>query len=268
MLAERRPVPAVLRARARRSARMRGMLITAAIVLVVSNLVDLSAIASVGSACSLVIFLLVGVAAYRLRAEIGARTRDRARGDRRDGDRARLLRRRHAPQRTARRSSRSSRSPASRSSSTWSGSASAAGPRARPRPPPRKRSSVSGTGDPEAAPPPAGARRRSDRYEFLLRFARAGHEAGYPTADLEERVLALAGAVGLEDAQISVTPTVIDVTVGSLRAQRSYTLRVRPSTVDLDASRSSTTSSGTSSTVASASIPRSRRWRPCATSRC
>ena len=57
--------------------------------------------------------------------------------------------------------------------------------------------------------------------ELLLRFARAGHEAGYPTADLEERVLALARAVGLEDAQISVTPTVIDVTVGSLRAQRS-----------------------------------------------
>ena len=49
-----------------------GMLITAAIVLVVSNLVDLSAIASVGSACSLVIFLLVGVAAYRRRADTGA----------------------------------------------------------------------------------------------------------------------------------------------------------------------------------------------------
>ena len=49
-----------------------GMLITAAIVLVVSNLVDLSAIASVGSACSLVIFMLVGLSAYRLRAEIGA----------------------------------------------------------------------------------------------------------------------------------------------------------------------------------------------------
>lgn len=49
-----------------------GMLITAGIVLVVSNLVDLSAIASVGSACSLMIFLLVGVSAYRLRAEIGA----------------------------------------------------------------------------------------------------------------------------------------------------------------------------------------------------
>jgi amino acid transporter len=49
-----------------------GLLITAAIVLVVSNLVDLSAIASVGSACSLMIFLLVGVAGYRLRAETGA----------------------------------------------------------------------------------------------------------------------------------------------------------------------------------------------------
>jgi amino acid transporter len=49
-----------------------GLLITAAIVLVVSNLVDLSAIASVGSACSLVIFMLVGVAAYRLRAETGS----------------------------------------------------------------------------------------------------------------------------------------------------------------------------------------------------
>jgi amino acid transporter len=49
-----------------------GMLITAAIVLVVSNTVDLSAIASVGSACSLVIFLLVAVSAFRLRADIGA----------------------------------------------------------------------------------------------------------------------------------------------------------------------------------------------------
>jgi amino acid transporter len=50
-----------------------GMLVTAAIVLVVSNLVDLSAIASVGSACSLMIFLLVGVAGHRLRSETGAR---------------------------------------------------------------------------------------------------------------------------------------------------------------------------------------------------
>jgi amino acid transporter len=49
-----------------------GLLLTAAIVLVVSNVVDLSAIASVGSACSLLIFLLVGIAGYRLRAETGA----------------------------------------------------------------------------------------------------------------------------------------------------------------------------------------------------
>jgi amino acid transporter len=49
-----------------------GLLITAGIVLVVSNLVDLSAIASVGSACSLLIFLLVGLAGFRLRAETGS----------------------------------------------------------------------------------------------------------------------------------------------------------------------------------------------------
>ncbi|HEY5872331.1 MAG TPA: APC family permease [Gaiellaceae bacterium] len=49
-----------------------GMLITAAIVLVISNLVDLSAIASVGSACSLLIFLLVGITGYRRRADTGS----------------------------------------------------------------------------------------------------------------------------------------------------------------------------------------------------
>ena len=42
-------------------------------MLVVANLVDLSAIASVGSACSLLIFLLVGIAGYRRRAETGSR---------------------------------------------------------------------------------------------------------------------------------------------------------------------------------------------------
>ena len=59
--------------RSSRLGRHAGMLITAAIVLAVSNLVDISAIASVGSACSLVVFLLVGVAGYRLRSETGAR---------------------------------------------------------------------------------------------------------------------------------------------------------------------------------------------------
>ena len=50
-----------------------GVLISAAVVIVVSNTVDLSAIASVGSACSLMIFVLVGAAGYRLRGETGAR---------------------------------------------------------------------------------------------------------------------------------------------------------------------------------------------------
>ena len=49
-----------------------GMLVTAALVLVVANVVDLSAIASVGSACSLMIFLLIGASGYRLRSETGA----------------------------------------------------------------------------------------------------------------------------------------------------------------------------------------------------
>jgi amino acid transporter len=60
--------------RGSRLGRHAGLLITSALVLVIANLVDLSAIASVGSAISLVIFLLVGVAAYRLRVEIGALT--------------------------------------------------------------------------------------------------------------------------------------------------------------------------------------------------
>ena len=49
-----------------------GVLVTSAAMLVVANVVDLSAIASVGSACSLLVFLLVGIAGYRLRAETGA----------------------------------------------------------------------------------------------------------------------------------------------------------------------------------------------------
>jgi amino acid transporter len=49
-----------------------GLLVTAILALVLSNFLDLSAIASVGSACSLVVFLLVGLAGYRLRSESGA----------------------------------------------------------------------------------------------------------------------------------------------------------------------------------------------------
>jgi amino acid transporter len=58
--------------RGSRLGRHGGLLITGALVLVVANLVDLSAIASVGSACSLLVFLAVAVAGYRLRAETGA----------------------------------------------------------------------------------------------------------------------------------------------------------------------------------------------------
>jgi amino acid transporter len=46
-----------------------GLLVTAVLVLVVANAVDLSAIASVGSAVSLTIFLLIGVAGWRQRRE-------------------------------------------------------------------------------------------------------------------------------------------------------------------------------------------------------
>jgi len=71
--------------------------------------------------------------------------------------------------------------------------------------------------------------------EFLLRFARVAHRAGYPTADLEERLGSLADALGLEAPQISATPTLVELSFGSLPRQRSYTLRVRPTAVDLDA---------------------------------
>jgi uncharacterized membrane protein YjjP (DUF1212 family) len=71
--------------------------------------------------------------------------------------------------------------------------------------------------------------------ELLIEFARAGHAAGYPTAELEERVLALADAFGLAGTEVSVTPTLVEVSLGRLPRQRSYSLRVRPTPVDLDA---------------------------------
>jgi amino acid transporter len=56
-----------------RLGRHAGLIITSGVVLVIANLVDLSAIASVGSAIALVVFLLVAVAGYRRRADTGAR---------------------------------------------------------------------------------------------------------------------------------------------------------------------------------------------------
>lgn len=52
-----------------RLGRHAGLLITSGLVLIVANLVDLSAIASVGSAVSLMVFLLVGLAGWRRRAD-------------------------------------------------------------------------------------------------------------------------------------------------------------------------------------------------------
>jgi amino acid transporter len=52
-----------------RLGRHAGLLITTGLVLIVANLVDLSAIASVGSAVSLVVFVLVGIAGWRRRAD-------------------------------------------------------------------------------------------------------------------------------------------------------------------------------------------------------
>ena len=57
-----------------RLGRNAGLLITGGLVLLIANLANLSAIASVGSAVALVIFLLVGLAGYRLRGETGSST--------------------------------------------------------------------------------------------------------------------------------------------------------------------------------------------------
>ncbi len=71
--------------------------------------------------------------------------------------------------------------------------------------------------------------------EFLLGFAGVAHRAGYPTSDLKDLFGSLATALGLEAAQISATPTLLELSFGLLPHQRSYTLRVRPTGVDLDA---------------------------------
>ncbi len=52
-----------------RLGRHAGLLITAGLVLIIANVVDLSAIASVGSAVSLMVFLLVGLAGWRRRSD-------------------------------------------------------------------------------------------------------------------------------------------------------------------------------------------------------
>ena len=71
MLAQEQLFPAIFGASSPLGKRA-GLLITAGLVLLVANLVDLSAIASVGSAVALAIFLLVGLAGYRRRRDTGS----------------------------------------------------------------------------------------------------------------------------------------------------------------------------------------------------
>jgi amino acid transporter len=73
MLADQGIFPEVFGARSRLGAKS-GLIITTTLVLIIANLVDLSAIASVGSAVALMVFLLVGVAGYRRRADTGSNT--------------------------------------------------------------------------------------------------------------------------------------------------------------------------------------------------
>jgi amino acid transporter len=68
MLAQERLFPSFFGTGTRLGAKA-GLFITAGLVLLVANLVDLSAIASVGSAVALMIFVLVGIAGYRRRAD-------------------------------------------------------------------------------------------------------------------------------------------------------------------------------------------------------
>jgi uncharacterized membrane protein YjjP (DUF1212 family) len=80
-----------------------------------------------------------------------------------------------------------------------------------------------------------GRETSSAAVEFLIRFARVCHEAGYPTADIEDRVVAIARTLELTSVQVSATPTLVEVSLGTLPDQRTYALRVRPAPVDLDA---------------------------------
>ena len=70
-LAETGHVPAGVRGAARIGG-TRGLVISCVLVLLLANFVDLSAIASLGSVVALAIFLVISVAAFRLRAETGS----------------------------------------------------------------------------------------------------------------------------------------------------------------------------------------------------
>ena len=71
--------------------------------------------------------------------------------------------------------------------------------------------------------------------EFLVRFARVGQAAGYSTAELEQRIEALAPALGMPAIEVSAVPTEVQLSLGPLPRQQVHTLRVRPAPVDLGA---------------------------------
>ena len=73
MLASVGQFPPLFGRKTRRGAHV-GLLITAALVLAMANLLDLSAIASLGSAIALCVFVLVALAGFRRRADTGANT--------------------------------------------------------------------------------------------------------------------------------------------------------------------------------------------------
>ncbi len=70
-LAELGQFPPIL-GRTSRFGRHSGLLVTSFAVLLIANFVTLGAIASVGSACALIVFVLAGIAGYRLRSETRA----------------------------------------------------------------------------------------------------------------------------------------------------------------------------------------------------
>ena len=69
---------------------------------------------------------------------------------------------------------------------------------------------IAGAGSTRATAEPGSPESRG--VEFLLRFTEVGHASGYPTDDLEERVLALAAHFGLAAPQISATLTIVEPT--------------------------------------------------------
>ena len=87
-----------------------------------------------------------------------------------------------------------------------------------------------------AGPPSAVRSRRGRELQSSCSFVSpGGTHAGYPTADLEERIVALGGHLGLPGVEVSSTPTVVELSLGTLPHQRTLHAPDATPTVDLDA---------------------------------